>query len=509
MPINTKHQNFIIWSPRIEKTRDGIAGEDVVKNARFKYLNQLPGQLPEHYQAYLDRARFVNFGNRVLEMAIGQLYRKDPVIKGIPDEILNNVDLTGKSFIYWSREITREMMTTNRVGVLVDWNENQARPYVTIYKFENIINWREQLINGIHQLVMVMLEGEELIPDSTDPYKTKSIKIWKELILENIPEIDTEGNEIIDPDGNTIATPVYKVRDWQKSTTDKGKDRFVLVREYTPIINDKTFDYIPFYMCTTDGVSTQLQKAPIAEIVNVNFGHYRNSADYENRIHFMGTATIVVRGWDESKPFPVGGLAVIDKDGGAQMLEVSPNSSIEEAMKRKEEQMSILGAAMISGKGKYVASAQTANITAQGENANLADISNAMDAIMEKIFTLIMEWYGGTEDVEIEYNTDFENNEMNPQLFTALMSGWQSGAISWPTFFYNLKNKEMYPGGWTLEDEDTAIQETLETQIKRRDQKTPPMLQMAGNQKQIGNQQPNPDQKGQPQNTNNIPEVKQ
>jgi hypothetical protein len=447
MPVNTYRKDYSQFKEIWTKTRDAIAGEEKVKFARFKYLPQLYGQKQEDYMSYLTRARYINFVGRVRNVGIGQIFRKTPVLEDIADDYMDNADLTGRSFTYFMREVSSEIMTCGRVGVLVDYSEDQARPYLTMYTAESIINWHTDIVDGITKLSLLVVEGTIDQPKNDDIYEVEEIKTYKEFILK---------------DG------VYKVRDYTKSPKDKQP---VLVGEYTPIINDNTFNYIPFYVITPDGISYDLKPGVLTDIANINLGHYVNSADYENMLHWTGARTIIVTGYNETEcPFAVGGVVALDANGSASYLEAKSDSALEEAMKRKEEQMAAIGSAILSGKGRYVASAQTAQTQSQGEYATLADIANALSCDVTKIMSLFMEWDGKpSENVRVEFNTDFDMTELVFSDLTPLLAAVGSGNMSKRTYFNILQQKEVYPKGWTYEDEQEAIAEDLKDSIARRD----------------------------------------
>ena len=230
-----------------------------------------------------------------------------------------------------------------------------------------------------------------------------------------------------------------------------------------PKINGKPFDYIPFFICTTDGISNGLDKPPIYGIVNISLGHYINSADYENMLHWTGSRTIIAKGWEDGKPFPVGSCATFPPDGGAEYLESESDSELNEAMKRKEEQLAMLGSQRLTGKGRYVASAKTAEITSQGEYATLADVANAMSDAMSVIMQLVSDWSGAGGEIHIQYNTDYDTVSMNAVNDAIGMSGLvSSNLMSWETFYHNMKKREFYPADWTIDQEQEAIDETVD-----------------------------------------------
>lgn len=434
MPVNTRHNAYSNRLETWEKVRDAINGQEAIKAKREKYLPKLGGQTPDNYDAYLSRAQFYDISERTLNLALGQVFRKTPHIpefQEILQPLLDDIDLTGQNFIYFSKTTLSEIMQVNRAGILVDYNDADKRPFMTLYKAESIINWQE-IDNTLSRVV---LEGEILELDPADQYKTVSVKVWKELYLEN---------------------GVYKVRDWRKTESAEG-DGFVQTNEYIPIMGGKFLDFIPFFMFTTHGIRTDLLKPPLLGFVNLNLGHYKNSADYENLLHWTGAKTIITRGFGADKSFPVGGCADFPTDGGAEFLEASSDSGLKEEMRHKEEQMAVMGSALLAGKGRYVASAETATKTAEGEYATLADISNSLSVCMSIALSFLLEWAGHTEGVKVEYNTDFEMSAIDSQTLTALMGAYQSGAISFETFFYNLKNREMYPEGWTIEEERAEL----------------------------------------------------
>ena len=104
-----------------------------------------------------------------------------------------------------------------------------------------------------------------------------------------------------------------------------------------------------------------------------------------------------------------------------------------------------------------VESADTATIHRSGENSVLSGIAqNISTGITEalKIFSL---WAGGDDNITLELNREFLDMRLTAQELTALVSAWQSGAISQDTLFYNFKNGELYEDDLTLEDEQSRI----------------------------------------------------
>ena len=159
--IDTIKQGYNYYQKQWTKVRDVIeGGTEKLKDKSVAYLPKLPGQTQYDYDAYLQRAQFINFSTRTFTAFVGQIFRKDPVITNFNHtDFLEDVDLCGTNIDYYTREILAELLKVNRVGVLVDYSEEMKRPYLTTYKAENIINWRTGKVNGINQLSLVVLKG--------------------------------------------------------------------------------------------------------------------------------------------------------------------------------------------------------------------------------------------------------------------------------------------------------------------------------------------------------------
>ena len=449
MPINNHEDDYDEWSPIWEKIEDAIAGQDKIKEKGEAYLPKLGGQSADDYKAYLQRAQYQNLSGRTMQIALGQLFRKNPVVTGVDESLLDNIDLAGSNFIYYSKKIAREVLAYNRVGILCDYSDEQSRPFLTKFEAESIINWRSEVIDGIKKLTLVVIEGERCEIDPLDPYTEKDVKIWKELYLED---------------------NVYKTRDWHEVKDQGGNITYQVIEgsERTPLIKGQVFNFIPFYFVTSNGITSHISASPMLDFVNINLGHYVNYADFENMLHWTGAKTIVTKGWGD-KTFPIGGAVDCES---ASFLEASSDSGLKDELRHKEELIAIMGSQLLSGKGRYVASAATSQISSEGEYATLADIANSLSYSMTQILKLLVEWADGNPDeVNAEYNTDYQVAEIPQGRLTELSGARDAGKISKQTFYYNLNKYEFYPSNWTYEDEQSEIEKDLANDIAVRQKK--------------------------------------
>lgn len=447
---SVKCSEYDEWYPIWERIEDAIKGQDAIKKKSENYLPKLGGQSQDGYNAYLKRAQYQNLSGRTLQVALGQLFRKPPIVTGLSDELVRNIDLAGCHLNYLSRTIARHVISYNRIGCLIDYSDEQGRPFLKTFKAEHIINWRSEIINGLKKLTLIVIKAH-VSTENDNPFEYKKKQIWVELYLED---------------------NIYKTRHWER-IEKQGKDEYIIIEgsERIPFMNNNPLDFIPLYFITQNGITDNITESAINDIVNLNLGHYINYADYENMLHWTGAKSIITRGLGPDKTFPIGGHMDFPTDGGAEFLEASSDSGLREEIKHKEELMAMLGSQLLSGKGRYVSSAETSRISSQGEYATLADISNTLSYSMTQILTLLNQWSGSEDEVSIEYNTDFETNEIPPGYLTELIGALQTGQISEDIFYYNLKKYEFYPANWTYEQEKEARKKSMDDQIQNRENK--------------------------------------
>ena len=416
--VDKRHSDYNKYASMWQFMRDSVEGERAMKDGGDKYLPRLSEmQSDESYKAYLNRAKYYNYVGRVCNIARGQIFRKEPNITGLSEELFDNFDLTGKSVSSFAREVFDEIFSVNRAGVLIDYSVESGRPYAVLYKAENIINWRTEVINGELKLTLVVLEGNV---SEYNNFDEKQKKVWRSLHLEN---------------------GVYIVREW--ALGDKDKTEFILTGETIPIMNNNALDFIPFYFCCNTGINPEVSKPQLYDFAEVNRGLYVNSADYENRLHMTGAVTLVTRGGDDTKAIPIGASFNLPTDGGAEFLEASTDGGLETAMNKKIEILASLQSAIIAGQGRYVQSAQTAQITSEGETATLKDYSRVMDIIFTTLCELMETWHTGKADITVEFNDDFDSARSTMQEAVQLNGIWAANGITDHDYYINMREMEL------------------------------------------------------------------
>lgn len=442
-----------IW----KRCRDVISGTDAVKNATIAYLPKLKNQTEESYLAYKMRANFFNATGRTHGGLVGMIFRKPP-IKTVPDgeliiEYLNNIDLSGNPIDIFSRKVIEEVMSVGNNGMLVDFPKVKSDPNTTLtvaqaqalnlrpsiksYTRESIINWRWTVVNNAKVLGFIVLkECIEIVGDSE----------FETLLQEQFRVLDLDENGF------------YRQRLY---IIDKsGKDELIEGPIY-PIMNGRPLSYIPFkFTCEDDA-----NEPPLLDMVDVNLGHYRLSADYETGCHFTGLPMLYVFGLQgnlkpdgTTQPIYVGSdeaLISSNPDTQAGYVEFTGNGlqTIENNLDRKERQMALLGARIIAGEQKGVEAAETANIHRVGENSVLADISIEASLAITQCLRWFFDWLGiASKDVDYQLNKDFMPVVIDGPTLTAYLGALQAGALSEEELFDLLQRGDIIEADVVYDD---------------------------------------------------------
>lgn len=454
MAVNLKHEQYRVNKPIWQKCRDAADGQDVVHSQGELYLPRLSKQNDDEYHAYLDRASFFNATQRTIDAMSGLLFRKEPeqnFPKGI-EPWLNNIDLKGNNLSNFVEKVADEVIEAGRLGILVDHptvvlpegveltkadaQSANYRPFLVQYKAESIINWNVKVINNIETLSLVVLE--EVSEELNSEFEVTTEKQYRVLGLDK---------------SGLYFQQIYILLDEKEET-------FQIEPPVYPLINGKPFNYIPFVFISGRGLSPDVEKSPVIDLVNVNFSHYKSSADIEHAAHFTALPTPVITGHsiDEGDRMSIGSSEawILPEEGAkAFYLEFQGTGleTLEKRLERKEQQMAALGARMLISEKLAAESTETHIIKRQGENSALSSVAQSISDGITKALKILSTW-GGIESSELEYkiNKDFISTPMDAQKLTALVQALMSGAIAFSDFVAQLQQGEIIAVERTAED---------------------------------------------------------
>ncbi len=456
MPVDSPHKEYSEYCNIWERCRDAAAGEDAIKKGGEKYLPRPAGQNDAEYKAYLARAYWFNATQRTVDGLTGLVYRKEPKIEA-PDsmaDMLDDITMSGVTFRELSAQVVEDVIKIGRCGILVDFprvngrvetvyqaEQAGARPYMVMYDAEHITNWRYGRV-GTSTTALTLVVLKECDYRDGDEFAPKEIE--QRLVLD-------------------LAEGRYRQRRFEKRVANQtAVPEWIMVDEVYPIMGGSPLSYIPFYFHGVSRSDGKMEMPPIYDLVNVNVSHYHTLADLEHARHWSALPTPVFSGVSRKSLEENGGVAlggtsgiVLEPQGStASYLEVQGDfAALRMGAQDKENQMALLGARIIAPEKTIAETAQTAAIHRAGENSVLASIAVTNSRIFTEELQLVGEWGGiqGWEEIEVELNTVFLAETMDPSQLIALVNAVQSGKMPMTDFFDALQKGGIVSSDRTFE----------------------------------------------------------
>nr|DAK13576.1 MAG TPA: portal [Caudoviricetes sp.] len=438
MAVNAKHPEYSKNLTKWQLMRDALAGEV----AKEKYVPKLSDQEEDEYSAYVGRAEFYNATARTQVALTGLLFAKPPKVE-LPEALKTigeNISLDDDTLEALAKNIANECLSVGRCGVLVDlpsvekadYSKLEAerlnlRAYATLYKAENIINWKTTKINGSNVTSLVVL-AETYAEPTQDEFVDKIKTRYRVLDLH-------EG--------------YYRQRVF--SETKAGN--FEAVSEIYPSANGQKLEYLPFTFFNVNDLKTSVEKPPLLDLAKINISHFRSEVDLEHGTHFTALPTPYVTGYqgESSEKLKIGSTAVwVINDPSAKVgfLEFSGAglSTLENRIAVKEKRMSILGARLLLDEKKTAEATETLQMRKSGENAVLTSVASTIsEGIVSFLKDIAFFENIVGENLIYEINTDYNLTMIEPQLLAQIIAGIQSRDIPNEVLYDALLKGELMP----------------------------------------------------------------
>lgn len=434
-----------------------IAGDQAMRKGGFlPYLNaaDLSAENKERNASYVERAVFYGATGRTLDGLIGIAFRKDPS-HALPERLqylLADADGSRNSIYQQSQAVAANVLEVGRHGLMVDFDAKLSRPVIKSYAAESIINWRYD--GGQLSLIVLMETVEE-----PDGYGAKEVTQYRELALENGVCVCRLWR--INDDGQA---QVYQAID---VNTGELTDAVVLRSQA------KTLDFIPFRFTGSRNNDAEIDASPLYALAMLNVAHYRNSADYEDSVFFVGQAQPWIAGLTEDwrdhlesqKVAYIGSRApfLLPQGGTFGFAQPAPNTLVKEAMDQKEQQMIALGARLLD---------QTTRTTTATESENDKEVSTSVLSMcianVNEAYQTAIGWCavllgtpltGEEQQASYKISQDYSRAKIDSQAIAALVAAWQAGAIAKPDLRAYLRSEGILAVERTDDDVDGDLLE--------------------------------------------------
>lgn len=409
------------------------------------------------YVNYVTRAIFYNFVARTLVGFIGQIFSREVEMKVPPilDALIKDVTGDGLTLEQLAKEACAEALSVGRFGLLVDYPKGGDKPFS-----------KAQIDNGEARPVILPYKAESIIDWDFKKVGAKWVLCY--LVLVEVHEYRSEDgsfntcNQYRVLDFGETGNGFYRQRVWREGDTNG----WVAAEESEPKANGQKLFEIPFTFVGAINNDSKPDMPPMYDMAKINIGHYRNSADYEESVFFIGQPTFVAIGiktkwWEDvlNKTLRFGsrhGIA-LEQNSDAKILQAEPNTMAKEAMDGKKEQLASMGAEFL----RETSTEKTATEAAINDSSRTSAISNVAKNV-SAAFQFALEWcaifQGAPEDsVMFKLNSEFDLVRMTEAQRAQLLKEFQARVISWSEY-----RSALHKAGIATEDDDKVKKELEE-----------------------------------------------
>ncbi|MBD8493841.1 DUF4055 domain-containing protein [Pseudomonas syringae] len=415
-----------------------VAGaREVRKHDEYLPMPDPENKTPENqarYKQYKKRAMFLNITGRTRTGLMGAVFRKTAELQlpaGV-EYIKENASGDGTSLEQLSKEAVGECLDAGRGGFLVDFPpvegvssmaDMQGRSaLVHHYGALSVIDWEEQVIDGVKRLVYVCLREcvSEFSADNLD--RTESIQ-YRVLLLADGRYVQRVYGE----EGKTFT---------ETEPTDKA---------------GKSFGHIPFSFYGSQNNDASIDKSPLEDLADVNILHYGNSATVEESGFISSQPTLFITTDIDATEFAKlnpNGMHIgsrrghnLGKVGSATMVQASESQLARTLMKDKEEQMLMIGARIVQKAGG-AETAEAVRIRYSSDNSVLGTIAGNVSEALKRAILDVQRFMIGEPDEKgtvFWLNQAFFDETMTAQDILAQVSLWQQGVIAKADLRTNLR----------------------------------------------------------------------
>lgn len=407
------------WMPRWFEIRDITEAENLPKYIRRLNPHDNSEENEERNRQYQDNAVFYGIAGYTAQGLTGTVFRRDPRLIVPPqlEYLLSNADGAGNSLYQQAQDVVHDVVRYGRAGVMTLFPNSEGeitqadmdRLFATVHNVQpwQIINWRVGSDGARTRLTLVVILSHEERPDG---YGLEEIEVIHEMALE---------------DG------FYVQRRWENNAG------WEVVEEFSPRdASGNRLTEIPFTFVGARNNDADIDQPPLKHLVEINIGHYRNSADYEDSVFYCGQAQPWMSGADEQymelmerSKFYIGSrvLMPVPEGGTFAFASADPNPLVRQAMLDKVDQMIGLGARFIEAGG----SAKTAT-EAEGDSMVQHSVLSLIAVNVSEAYARALEWvalYMGTETPEFALDQDFSHVSASPNEMAVLIQGFVQGVV--------------------------------------------------------------------------------
>lgn len=411
-----------------QRCRDCWDGQDAVKGRDYgrRYLPPTEGQVldgafggdssslgTQNYKAYLQRALFYGFYADAVQMALGLAWTKEPIFEGLEgtplEYLLTNATNEGESLCRLLYRINEAQLGIGRIGLMADMPAGETngvpQPYITTYEATAIRNWDAGRVGDLSRETLNLVVLDECGPVRTGTFDWTHVERYRILSLGPIDTNEESGPGVVYKQG---VFQDYVANDGNNSIS--GTPYFNEEEMYTPTIQGRTLDEIPFVFINATSATSEPVDPPLLSLADLVLSLYMLSADYHQELHASTQATLVTKCATLPKdkvtnePIRLGVGSHIDlgsqADADAFFLELEGKGlpALEKALQEKIKLAQQRAGEIVdqSSRGRESGSALEQRISVR--TANLHAVVQSGAAGLEKLLKILAKWFNMTDD---------------------------------------------------------------------------------------------------------------
>ena len=442
MSIAYKHKQYEENEETWRLVDEICEGEDVVKYLiEINKDDETPRNV-ERNRAYKERGKYTfrRIAGGTSDGLLSLMFSKEPdiVLPAALEYMTDDVDGAGVSIFQQSQEVAEDLIRVARCGLYVsypatdgpqsvaDMASGQYRATIQEIDALQITNWRYRKVGAKYLLELVVIEEcvEEV---QEDGYEVEDIEQYRELYL------DDNG--------------IFNIQLWRQDPKDKKK----WLPYGSPMQPTDGFgrpwDVIPFAFVGAQSNTADVDRSLMASIARLNVAHFRNCADYQDSVWFVGQAQPWMSGVTQThidlmkeNEMYVGSREVLGVPSGEQ-----------ESIDSLVDDMIGLGA-------RYLKPGTVAKTATQSENE--AAIQHSALALISmnvgEAYTLCLQWalrwMRATGEASYQPKTDFLDAATDAQTLTAVMTGYMQNTLPISDYFRWMKKHGFVDEEKTLDE---------------------------------------------------------
>jgi len=440
------------WEP----VRACLEGTAYIRANANRYLPQNPLELDDAYRGRVSRSVYTPLFNKVLRVATGLIMRRPINLEGDAfwEEFATDVDRAGTgldefvrdrlylSLAYGASSWLVDFPKGEGIRTLRDQAEAQLRPYFVPVDPWSVIGWRH---------------------DPRESNKLQQVRL-REMAVVQKGRFGTEGKERV----RVIEPTKYEL--WEKQPNG-----------WAPIENGPiAIGEIPLVTTYSGKIATLMSSPPMGELAQLSLAYYRVHSDLQQALHVAAQPILVLKGWDDQSD-PVGmsvnNALAMPPEGDAKYVE--PASSAFDAQREELEGLAnaikSLGMAILTEEKSGVESGKAKALDRLDSNSLLSVVSINLERALQQSFDMAAA-YMGMEPPVVSLDRDFDVEQVDGQMMTAVNTLFTSGLLDQETALRILERGELFDDTVDVEEvmarAETEQLESMEQEMSKLEMQT-------------------------------------